>query len=85
MVSDETLDKLGISLLAFTVLNILGLLVFIALSAFNEQDFSEELSTIGSGSFELTFTISNLCRIDIGVIIVTLILLLVISNKKTNN
>ena len=84
MVSDETLDKLGVTMMILTILNILGLLSYISISAFTEQDFSKEYGSIGLGSFDLTINISNICYIDIVVIIIQVILLLTISNKKVN-
>ena len=85
MVSDETLDKLGITLLILTLLNVVGLMTFILLSAYNEVDFSEELSSIALGSFELTFTITKICFFGLFSIILFIILLFAVSSKKINN
>jgi hypothetical protein len=84
MVSDETLDKLGVTLISLTVLNILGLLIYIIMSGVTEQNFGKEMSSITLGPLDLIINISNICYIDLVVIIFQLILLFIISNKKAN-
>jgi len=85
MVTDETLDKLGVTLLVLTILNILGLIAFIVFSAYNESDFSEEISSLTIGSYELIINLTNICYFDVIVIIVQLIFLFIVSNKKVSN
>ena len=82
MVSDEALDKIGVTMIILTILNILVLIVYMLFSAYTEQQFSDEMSTMALGAIDLVINISNICYIDLGIIIFQLIFLFIVSNKK---